>query len=178
MSSSPALIANNPTLVKKVVFPLEILPGAQVAAQVVRFLVSLVLVMLGAVLFGRGVFITWLWFPLVAFPVVLLSLGTAWLFAAVGVFLRDLSELTRLLSTMFLFGSGVFFSIDRVPEAARWVLGMNPLLHLLEQTRAVLLWGRAPDWPSLAYATAVSIGVCVAGLYVFQRFRDDFADVI
>ncbi len=178
MSSSAGLVANSPTLVKKVVFPLEILPAAQVAAQGVRFFVSLVLVLGGAILFSDGVQSTWLWFPLVILPLGLLSLGTAWLFSAVGVFVRDLAVFTRVLSTMFLFGSGVFFSIDRVPEAARWILGVNPLLHLLEQSRRVLLWGEPPDFLMLAYATATSCMVCAIGLYVFQHFRDDFADVI
>ena len=178
MGSSPRLISSNPTLVKKVVFPLEILPCAHVAAQIVRFLVSASLVAIGALVFGKGILLTWVWFPLCIAPLIFLSLGVAYLFSSIGVFVRDLGELTRVLTTVFLFGSGVFFSMQRVPESMRWILELNPLVHLLEQSRATFLWGMPPDLTSLSYASAVSLVVFFLGLFSFQRLRDDFADAI
>ena len=178
MASAPTLISSTPTLVKKVVFPLEVLPAALVAAQVVRFAVSLVLVVAGALLIGRGMVGTWLWIPVLMLPLMLLSLGVTLLFSAVGVFVRDLAEISRVLSNVLLFGSGVFFSVDRLPAVAKYVLGANPLLHLLEAFRGVLLWGRIPDATTLIYTTVVSVGIFVAGMTCFQRLRGDFADVI
>lgn len=178
MGEAPRHIASTPSLVKKVVFPLEVMPVSLVAAQLVRFLVSLSLVVLGAFLLGRGALATWVWLPVLMVPLVLLSTGVALMFSAIGVFVRDLSEIARVLSMVLLFGSGVFFSVEHLPEIARHLLGINPLLHLLEGFRGAMLWGRSPDSVSLAYASASALAVFLAGLACFQRLRGDFADVI
>lgn len=178
MSNATGVIVSSPNLVKKVVFPLEVLPAADVGAEFIRFAVSMALFALGTVLLGHGIQATWLWFPVVLLPVLMMALGVAWLFAAVGVFLRDIAQLTRFLSSILLFGSAVFYSLDRLPPAARNVLYFNPLVHALEQTRAVLLWGAAPEWSAVLYLYGVAVLLLVCGLGVFQRLRPDFADVI
>lgn len=178
MSAAPNTILSSPTLVKKVVFPLEILPVAVVGANFVQFMISMALVFGGAVALGSGVHPSWLWLPVIIAPMLMLAVGVSWLFAAVGVFLRDLTHITQVLSSVLLFGSAVFYSLDRLPPVAQQVLSLNPLVHGLVGSRNAILWGNGPEPYGLLYLYGIATVVLLAGLAVFQRLRQDFADVI
>ena len=178
MTAATTAITNNPNLVKKVVFPLEILPAATVGANCLQFAISLGLFMLGAIAFGEGIWINWLWLPALLLPVIGLSYGIALLFSAVGVFLRDLAQIARFLSSILLFSSAVFYGLNALPAAAQRVLALNPLAQALEAIRGVLMWGAAPSPLATAYLYAVSGLVLALGLIVFRRLSPDFADAL
>ncbi|MBL9212194.1 MAG: ABC transporter permease, partial [Opitutaceae bacterium] len=143
LSWAPNLITTNPNFVKKVVFPLEVLPVAQIGAATFHLAVSLSLVIAGSAFSTQG--LTWhvLWLPVLVAPLLLLSLGTAWLLAAVGVFLRDIGQLSAFAVTVLLFASAVMFPaemiVQRSPEL--WtVLQHNPILQIVDLARHTVLW--------------------------------------
>ncbi|MEK9986338.1 MAG: ABC transporter permease, partial [Opitutae bacterium] len=116
LSSSATLIVSNPNFVKKVVFPLEVLPVAQVGNLAFNFSISLGLCLIGAILVGDGFCMAWIWLPLIILPSVFISLGIGWLLASLGVFFRDIAQLTQFLGMVLLYASGVFYSVRKIPE--------------------------------------------------------------
>lgn len=181
LSSSPALIVGNPNFVKKVVFPLDVLPVAVVGQFGFNFAVSFVLCLLGLALLGPGAGWVWLWTPVVLIPLVFLVLGLAWLLSACGVFLRDTGQLTPFLGTALLYSSAVFYPVSLVAKEypGIWVfLKWNPILHGVDQLRQILLWGMEPDFSWVLYLWAVGVGTLFAGHWVFHRLREDFADLL
>jgi lipopolysaccharide transport system permease protein len=174
---APSLIVGNPNFVKKVVFPLEILPAAMVGAALIHLLISLALTLISLLIAGVGLTFTAFWVPVILLPVVLLSLGIGWFFSALGVFFRDLGQIVQFVSMVLLWCSGVFFTAQKYPAA--WIyLRYNPLLLAIEMTRDALLWHRPVNLHHLAYIYAVGLAACYLGYAAFRRMRPAFADVL
>jgi len=174
---APSIIVGNPNFVKKVVFPLEILPAANVGGAVIHMLISLGLVLLSMLLLGSGFSPGVLWLPVIILPLVLLSLGVAWLVSALGVFFRDISQVVQFISMALLWASAVFFSAQKYPAA--WVyLRFNPVLLAIDLARDAVLWNRPLHLHHLAYLYAVSFVACYLGHLAFRRMKPAFADVI
>lgn len=177
LGSAPGLIVGNPNFVKKVVFPLEILPAATVASAFIHLLISLGLMLVLLFATGCDAHLSLLWLPVIIAPLVLLALGIGWLLSALGVFFRDIGQLVQLISMALLWASGVFYSAQRYPEA--WIfLRYNPLLLAIDLARDAALWGRPLNFSHLAYIYAVGFIVCWFGHFVFKRMKPAFADVI
>jgi lipopolysaccharide transport system permease protein len=175
---APSLMLGNVNFVKRVVFPLEILPVVAAGAALFHAAVSLA-VLLGAVFVATGS-VPWtaLLFPLVLVPLLMLTLGVAWVLASLGVFMRDVGQVVGLLTTVLLFLSPVFFPITAVPESFRPWMQINPLTFAIEQSRALLIFGELPslqDW--LVYTAATGV-VAWVGYVWFQKTRKGFADVL
>lgn len=179
LSIAPGIILANPNLVKKVVFPLDILPIAQLGATWFNLVISLTLMILGAIFLGRGVTVAGLvWLPVILFPLLLLTAGACWLFAALGVFFRDLSQVMPFLAQIVLYASAVVYPIAKIP-ANIWVfLKWNPLLHSVELARDALVWDTPLNLNHLGYTYAAGAVVFLGGRWVFLRLQSAFADVI
>lgn len=175
---SPNLIVQNPNFVKKVVFPLEILPASSVSAATFHLVISLSLVLAGVAIFGEGLSADVFWLPVILLPIMLTALGLAWTIAAFGVFLRDLSQLTQFLSLALMYASAVFYSAHKIPMVIWQVLRFNPLLLAIEQARNAVLWHRPVNLSHLGYLYIFGIGACMLGYFVFRRLKPAFADVI
>ena len=175
---APSLILSNANYVKKVVFPLQILPVVAMGAVLFHTAVSYG-VLLAFYLAVHGT-LNWtvILLPVVLLPYVLLILGISWFLASIGVYLRDVGQATGIVITILMFVSPVFYPISAVPEAFRPLFHLNPLTFIIEQTREVLIWNRMPDWGGLALYSVVSAFIAWAGLYWFQRSRKGFADVL
>ena len=175
---APNLMLGNVNFVKRVVFPLEILPVVAAGAALFHAAVSLA-VLLGAVFVATGS-IPWtaLLFPLVLVPLLMLTLGVAWVLASLGVFMRDVGQVVGLLTTVLLFLSPVFFPITAVPESFRPWMQVNPLTFAIEQSRALLIFGELPAWQDWLVYTAATGVVAWAGYAWFQKTRKGFADVL
>ncbi len=178
ISVAPSLIVANPNFVKKVVFPLEILPAASVSAAVFHLLISLTLVLLGVGFFGQGLTVGVLWLPLIILPIALLALGLAWIIAALGVFLRDIGQITQFLTMVLMYASAVFYPAHKIPAAVWQILRFNPLLLAVEQCRNAVLWNQAVSLRHLAYLYLVGLGMCYFGHLIFRRLKPAFADVL
>lgn len=171
-------VAGNPNFVKKVVFPLEILPVSQVLSTSILNLVWFVLLILGMLIFVHQVFWTMLLLPLVLIPTVLLALGCGFISASCSVYIRDLQYLIGVLVQVLFFMSPIFYSLKQIPETYRWVLKLNPLAMLIEQTRELFLFGYQPDYRLLGLLTLISYLVFHLGLVWFEKTKKGFADVI
>jgi lipopolysaccharide transport system permease protein len=178
LGRAPGLIVSNPNYVKKIIFPLEILPAVAVGSALFQAVVGLLAVVAFQLFLRGSIPLTILWTPVVLAPFVVLLLGVAWLLSSLGVYLRDLAQLSGVVATILMFMSPVFYPIDALPVAWRGWVYASPLTLILEQTRGAMLLGRAPDPASLAaYAFACTLFAGLA-LYWFNRTRKGFADVL
>jgi lipopolysaccharide transport system permease protein len=175
---APGIIVGAANYVKKVVFPLEILPVVTLGCALFHALVSLS-VLLAANLLVNGVFRwTLVLVPVVALPLLMLTLGLSWFLASLGVFIRDLSHVVALILHVLMFATPVFYPMEALPEAFRSFLYLNPLTAVVEDLRRVVLWGLLPDWPRLLVWIAVDGAVMVLGYAWFATTRRAFADVL
>jgi len=175
---APSLVLSNVNYVKKVVFPLEILPWVTLGSALFHTLISLFVWLLAyAILFGVPHATVLLW-PLIMLPLLLFIMGLTWALAALGVFLRDVSQVIGVMTTVLMFLSPIFYSGESLPEEYRKFLQLNPLTPAIEQARDVLFWGRVPDVASYLLYLAGAALVAWLGFAWFQKTRKGFADVL
>lgn len=178
VTRAPGLVVSNPNYVKRVAFPLEILPWIALGAAAFHLLIG-VAVWLAAYALLVGVpHPTAALLPLIFAPMSLLVLGASWILASLGVYLRDVSQFIGVLVTALMFLSPIFYPVDALPEAYRPFLHLNPLTFAIEQSRELLYWGRLPDPLRLALYTAATALIAWLGFAWFQRTRKGFADVL
>ena len=178
MTRSPALVVDNRNLVKRVVFPLQLLPWSVLLVAAFHYLVGLALIVVALLATTGTLPATLVALPLLWVPQLLLALGIAYAFAALGVYLRDLVQVAGFFSLALLFASPVFYPVSAVPEQWRFVIAANPLAMLIEATRAVLLYRTWPSATTVALLWALGGAVAWLGFYGFQRTRRGFADVL
>lgn len=178
LNRAPGLVLSNINYVKKVVFPLEILPVVSMGAALFHSMVSLGVLLLAFTIFNGYIHWTVVFAPVVLLPLVIVTLGLAWIFASLGVYLRDVGQTIGLITTVMMFLAPVFYPIAVLPQEFRpWIMA-NPLTFIIEQAREVLIWGRLPDWLGLGIYTLMALVVAWAGYVWFQKTRKGFADVI
>ena len=175
---APSLILSNANYVKKVVFPLEILPLISLGAALFHSCISVVVLLAAQQLLSGSTPMTALYFPLILLPLCLGTLGLSWLLAALGVFIRDVGQIITVLTTVLLFLSPVLYPVSALPEAYRPWLQLNPLTYIIEDSRNVLIFGHAPDWQAFGLALAGSALMAMVGFWLFQKTRKGFADVL
>jgi lipopolysaccharide transport system permease protein len=175
---APGLMLGNVNYVKKVVFPLEILPWTTMGSALFHAGVSTVVLLCFYALVNASLHWTAIFLPLVLAPFILFIMGFAWFLASIGVFLRDVGQTIGIITTVLLFLSPVFYSVTALPESYRMYLYFNPLTFIIEQARNVLIWGNMPDWSGLALYSAVGLATAWLGFAWFQKTRKGFADVL
>ncbi len=178
LNRAPSLILGNVNYVKKVVFPIEILPVIAMGAALFHSLISLGVLLAAFVLFNGHLQWTVIFAPLVFMPLVILTLGFAWMLASLGVFLRDVGQTIGIITTVMLFLAPVFYPTTALPEQFRPWLMANPLTFIIDQMREVLIWGHMPNWLGLGAYTLAATAVAWAGYAWFQKTRKGFADVL
>ena len=178
LNRAPSLILSNVNYVKKVVFPIEILPVISMAAALFHSMISLCVLLIAFVIFKGYLHWTTVFIPLVLLPFVILTLGFAWLLASLGVFLRDVGQVIGIVIMVMMFLAPVFYPVTAVPEQFRPFIMANPLTFIIEQAREVLIWGHAPNWLGLGIYTVAATVVAWAGYALFQKTRKGFADVL
>ena len=178
INRAPMLINSNVSFVKKVIFPLEIFPWIVMGSAVFHAAIS-VLVLLGLQLILTGT-LSWtiLLVPLIFAPLILVTLGFTWFFAATGVYVRDIGQVSGLITSVLLFVSPVFYPISVLPPPIRSLVMLNPLTLIIEESRKVLLFGETPNWIGLAIYTLVAVAIAWLGFWWFQKTRKGFADVL
>lgn len=178
INRAPGLILSNVNYVKKVVFPLEILPVVSLFSGLFHTLISFAVWMLAYMLFFGMPHLTVLYLPLVLLPFCLLLLGLSWALASLGVFLRDLSHVIGVITTVLMFLTPIFYPVTAFPQDYRFLLYLNPITTVIEQARNVLFWGQAPDFILLGVYSLVTLGIAWLGFAWFQKTRKGFADVL
>jgi lipopolysaccharide transport system permease protein len=178
VNRAPTLILSNVNYVKKVVFPLEILPIVALGSAAFHALVSWsVWIVAYTFLFGLP-HPTILLLPVVMIPLFLLIIGISWMLASLGVYLRDVSQFVNIFVTVLMFLSPIFYPVSALPTEIKPVLGINPLTPIIEQVRDVTYWGNLPNLNSFISISVISVIVAWLGFIWFQKTRKGFADVI
>ena len=178
LSRAPTLIIGNSSYVTKVIFPIEILPVVVLISALLNMSIALGIVVLGNIFLNGECPVTIAFFPFILIPYILFLLALNLFFATVGVFLRDVSQLVALVITLSMFMTPIFYPVSAVPPAFQAAMFLNPLTFVVEQTREVLLFGRAPDFWGLAIYMIASLVALAASYWFFQRLRKGFADVL
>lgn len=178
INRAPSLIVTNASYVKKVVFPLEILPWVAFGSALFHTFVSSSVLLIAALIINHHIPLTALYFPLVLTPLVLGTLGLTWVLAAAGVYLRDVGQITSLFTTAMLFLSAVFFPVTALPENYRIWIELNPLAAIIQESRNVLIIGQPPNFYIIGLLLCLGSAMAWAGFACFQCARKGFADVL
>lgn len=175
---APGIIVSQPNFVKKVVFPLEIMAWTTLGAALFHAGISLCVLTVLIVIVKGGLPWTAVFLPAVLLPLMCLTLGLTWFFSALGVYVRDVSQLLGVAVTAVMFLSPLFYPSSALPADLRWLTDVNPIAFSIEQTRDVLIFGNRPNWRLLAEYTAAGFLVMWLGFAWFQKTRRGFADVL
>jgi lipopolysaccharide transport system permease protein len=178
ISRAPVLITSNPNYVKKVVFPLELLPLVALGSALGHFLVSFAVLIFFCLISFTPLHLGGLLLPLVLLPLLLIVLGLSWLLASLGVYLRDLAHVIGMVSTIALFLAPVFYPISSLPPVYQNLLTLNPITLPIVQLRNLLLWGEPINIYAWAVSLIVGLLIFFAGFAWFQKTRRGFADVL
>ena len=178
LSRAPGLILTNVNYVKKVIFPLEILPLVSLGSALFHAGISFLVLFAFLLIMEHPIEWTIIFLPIVLLPLMLFTVGLSWILASIGVFVRDIGQLISLILTMLLFLSPIFYPASALPEPIRDYLFLNPLTLIIEQVRSVILCGQLPDWNSLALYYLFASFIAWSGLAWFRKTRKGFADVL
>ena len=178
VTRAPNMIVGNVNYVKKVVFPIEILPVVVMSAALFHGLVSLSVLLAAFTLFNGYLHWTVVFLPLVLLPLIVLTTGIGWILASLGVFLRDVGQSVIIVVSVLTFLSPVFYPVTAVPERFRPFLMANPLTFIIEQAREVVIWGHVPNWTGMGIYSIAAVIVAWTGYVWFQKTRKGFADVL
>jgi lipopolysaccharide transport system permease protein len=173
LQQSANTIVVHSNLVKRVVFPLETLPAAQVLAALGNQLFATIALLIATIIIHQR-----LWLPVLLIPQLLFALGASWLIASLGVFLRDITQGITLLLMAWMYLTPIIYPESIVPDRFRALMDFNPFTALVRSYRRIFLEGAAPDWSGLAYFAAFAIVIFIFGYWWFARTRKSFADVV
>jgi lipopolysaccharide transport system permease protein len=178
LNRAPMLIGAHANYVKKVAFPLELLPWMIVGTSLFHASISL----LAWTIFSAFVYGTVRWtlifIPLVFVPLIFMTVGISWIISSLGVYVRDIAQVIGLLTSIAMFLCPIFYAIESLPKPFQVVLLVNPLTLIIQQARRVMIDGTIPDFKALAIHAAASMLFAWLSLAWFQRARDGFADVL
>jgi lipopolysaccharide transport system permease protein len=178
VNRAPSLILNNVNYVKKVLFPLDILPWVAFGSALFHACISLAVLLLTQLVATGRMPWTALLFPIVLLPLVFATMGFAWFLSALGVFVRDIAQVTGLFTLGLLFLSPVFYPVSALPARYQPWLHLNPLTLIIEEGRNTLIFGKVPDFSYWSFALGASLLVAWVGFAWFQKTRKGFADVL
>ncbi len=176
VSRSPMAVRSFPSYVKKIIFPVEILPLVPLGAGLVHTTFNLI-ILTSALAWSGHLSVGILLFPILLLPILLLAVGLAWFFAAWGVFIKDMSQIVPLFVQMLLFLSPVFYPTSAVPAMLRPLYGYNPLGAVIDAVRAAIL-GLPVDWAAWIAAFFFGTAAAALGYAFFHHNRDEFADAL
>ena len=179
LESSNVLIAGG-NLIRKVLFPAEILPIVTVLAGLVHFCLGLPILAAFLVYYRVPIVPTdLLWFPVIVAVQLVLTLGLALLLSALTVHFRDIRDLLSNLLTLWFFATPIIYDLSQAPPQVRQLLNLNPFTHLAVSYQEVLFRpGPFTEWPRLLAVGAGSLAVFLAGYVVFDRLRDTLAEEV
>lgn len=175
---APGLVLANVNFVKKVVFPLDILPWVAFGSALFHTAISLVVLLIAQLIAGQQIPWTAILFPFVLLPLVFATMGFAWLLASLGVFVRDIGQVTSMFTLILMFVSPVFYPLTSLPPRYQALLQVNPLTFIIEESRNTLIFGIVPNLLQWAAVLAGSLMIAWAGFAWFQKTRRGFADVV
>jgi ABC-type polysaccharide/polyol phosphate export permease len=168
-------------LIKKVLFPAEVLPIVTVLANMVHFLFGLPILAAFLVYYRVPLqFAELAWFPAVVAVQLVLTIGLALIISALTVHFRDIRDILSNLLTFWFFATPIIYPMSLAPAGlGRQLLNLNPFTHLAVSYQEILFYrGPFGHWKWLLALGAASVAVFFAGYFVFDRLRDSFAEEV
>jgi lipopolysaccharide transport system permease protein len=178
INSSATTIVSNVNYVKKVVFPLEILPVNMVMSALFFGGIWFIILFAGIGIFMHKICLTAICLPLILLPLILFTLGLSWFIASLGVYIRDVVHFIGLALQALFFMTPIFYPITMVPEQYQTILRLNPMTTIIQETRKVILYNKWPDWQLLGIVFIVSLVIFQLGYAWFMTTKRGFADVL
>lgn len=178
VTRAPTLIASSPNYVKKVVFPLEVLPVGVLGSALFHAGVSIAILLVARMFVTTTPVWTAMFVPVVLLPLVCLALGLSWFLASLGVFLRDIGHAVALATQVLMFLTPIFYPPAIFPARLRVLIDLNPLASVVENMRRVAIQGQLPDWTGWIYSAVLGLIVLCLGYAWFAKSKRAFADVI
>jgi lipopolysaccharide transport system permease protein len=178
ITMAPSYIRANANYVKKVRFPLEILPLVGVLSSAIHLMINLVIVIFALFIFGYELHANVVFIAIALVPIFLTAVGFCMAISAFGVFLRDISSVMNIASTALLFCSPIFYKLESVPENLRALICWSPLTYPVEQIRSLLFTPLGFDWNSWFVNLILGVAALMVGVLFFQRTRSVFSDVL
>jgi ABC-type polysaccharide/polyol phosphate export permease len=179
LESSNVLIAGG-NLIKKVLFPAEVLPIVTVLANLVHFLLGLPILIVFLIYYRAPLQLSEIvWFPIVVLVQLLLTTGLAFIVAALTVHYRDIKDILSNLLTFWFFATPIIYPMAAAPAFGRRLLNLNPFTHLAISYQEILFYpGDFGHWKWLVALAAAALGVFLIGYFLFDRLRDSFAEEV
>lgn len=178
VNRAPTLVLSNPNYVKKVMFPVEVLPWVALGSAFFHATASFGVMLCAQLLTNQAIPWTAIFFPVVLLPLLFSTMGIAWFLASLGVYMRDIAQVTGVFTTILLYLSPVFYPVSALPVQFQKWINLNPLSYIMVEERNVMIFGKMPDLVQLGMVLAGSILVAWAGFAWFQKTRKGFADVV
>lgn len=178
VTRAPSIIVGNVNYVKKVVFPLEILPLTSMGTALVNASISYLILLIGLLGFLGTIQWTIIFLPIVLLPLIFLALGLSWIISSLGVFLRDIGQIVSIGITAVMFLSPIFYPVDSVPEKFRGMYDLNPLGYVIEETRQIMVMGHMPNWKLIIIGNILCAIFAYLGYIWFSKTKVGFADVL
>jgi len=164
--------------VKKIIFPLEIIPWVVLLNALFHALISFTILLLAQLLIIGYIPPTILALPFLLLPYAFCLIGVMWILAAAGVYLRDLGQLMSIATTVLMFTSPLFFPLSALPRSLQPYLSLNPLAYFIEEARELIIFGNVPSIGSLTISGILGMATLFVGYAFFQKTRKGFADVL
>lgn len=178
MNRSTILIVSNTNYVKKVIFPLEILPVVITCSALFNCVISFAILIVAKLVLYHNVSSTLYLIILAMIPLIVMSVGLGLFISALSVYLKDVGNIISVLVTVLMYMSPVFFPLSAVPEKFRGICEANPMTYIIENFRNVVLHGKCLDWKFYGISCVVALGIYLFGKVVFMRAKEGFADVL
>ncbi|MCC5045936.1 ABC transporter permease [Xanthomonas campestris] len=178
LSRAPVLITSNPNYVKKVIFPLEVLPWVVVGTSMFHALISFLVLLIAMLLTGASIPVTALFFPVIMLLFLPMVAGVTWLVSALGVYFRDAQQIMMVLTTALVFLAPIFYPRSSLPQEYQWLQMLNPLTFVVEAGRSVVLWNVLPAVEHVLVYLLISLVASWFGWLGFNATRKGFADVL
>ena len=178
ITDAASVVVGNPNYVKKVAFPLEVLPVISLLAAFFFGLIWICILLLGIAVFMHKLCLTMICLPLILLPLFLICCGLCWFLASLGVYVRDLPHAVGVFLQMFFFMTPIFYSLEMIPEPYRTLLRLNPLTDIIQNGRKILIYEQWPDWTNITYLVLCSVVVFQLGYVWFMKTKRGFADVL
>ena len=175
---SSDLIIQNTNYVKKVVFPLESLSVIAMGTAVFHACISCIILLVATFFVRQGLNWTVFLIPVVIAPFIMLTIGLSWIISSLGTFLRDIGQTVSILTLVMLFLAPIFYPISAIPEVYHKFILANPLTFIIQQFRAIVIFGQQPDWIGLGLYWICGFVIFCLGYVFFQKCRGGFADVL
>ena len=175
---SSNIIINHTNYVKKVVFPISILPVITTMSALFNLIISLIILVIFQALSEHAIPLTALYLPLIILPLVLCLLGLSMFIASLGTYLRDINQIITPMVTALLFLGPILYPMSALPAVAQKYMYLNPLSFPVEQIRDIVIWGKSPNWSGQIIYLVISILILIAGNTWFNKTKKGFADVL